>query len=173
MRQPVYSPWAKFCGKGSGPGAEEVCFTGKDARTEAGQPVVAVALIEWEGEARKLFRVTLPPPLDFGYSARIVIDEARPVSNALFKCFANGCMADFEATPELVDRLRKGRMLQIQAVNLSAAVITFRLALVQGSENSFASANEGPPVDPKEFEEQKTWQRPLRGDFDFPRKRGP
>jgi hypothetical protein len=36
----------KFCGKGSDPGAKEVCFTGKNARTEAGQPVVAAALIE-------------------------------------------------------------------------------------------------------------------------------
>jgi len=37
MRQLIYSPWAKFCGRGSGPGAKEVCFTGRDARTEAGQ----------------------------------------------------------------------------------------------------------------------------------------
>src|SRR5712671_3832950 len=54
MPQLVYSPWAKFCGKGNDPGAKEVCFTGKDARTEAGQPVVAAALIEPEGEPKKL-----------------------------------------------------------------------------------------------------------------------
>src|SRR5215470_14549886 len=61
--QLIYSPWAKFCGKGNNPGDKEVCFTGKDARTEAGQPVVAAALIEPEGEPKKLFRVTLPSPL--------------------------------------------------------------------------------------------------------------
>ena len=59
MPQLIYSPWAKFCGKGNDPSAKEVCFTGKDARTEAGQPVVAAALIEPEGEPKKLFRVTL------------------------------------------------------------------------------------------------------------------
>jgi hypothetical protein len=37
----IYSPWAKFCGKGQDATAKRVCFTGKDARTEAGQPVVA------------------------------------------------------------------------------------------------------------------------------------
>jgi Invasion associated locus B (IalB) protein len=58
--QLIYSPWAKFCGKGKDPGAVEVCFTGKSARTEAGQPVVAAALIEPEGKSQKLFRVTLP-----------------------------------------------------------------------------------------------------------------
>jgi hypothetical protein len=37
----IYSPWAKFCDKGQDAAAKQVCFTGKDARTEAGQPVVA------------------------------------------------------------------------------------------------------------------------------------
>jgi hypothetical protein len=63
MPQLIYSPWAKFCGKGDAPGAKEVRFTGKGARTEAGQPVVAATLIEPEGKQGKLFRVALPRPL--------------------------------------------------------------------------------------------------------------
>jgi hypothetical protein len=43
MPQLIYSPGAKFCGKGQDAPAKQVCFTGKDARTEAGQPVVAAA----------------------------------------------------------------------------------------------------------------------------------
>jgi invasion protein IalB len=155
MPQLVYSPWAKFCGKGNEPGAKEVCFTGKDARTEAGQPVVAAALIEPEGEQRKLFRVTLPSPLQLQYGTRIVIDKEAPISGAFFTCFANGCMADYEATPELVTKLKKGQMLQIQAINLAAAAITFPLPLADTSGNSFMKANEGPPTDPKVFEEQQ------------------
>jgi invasion protein IalB len=155
MPQLVYSPWAKFCGKGNEPNAKEVCFTGKDARTEAGQPVVAAALIEPEGEQRKLFRVTLPSPLQLQYGTRIVIDKDAPISGAFFTCFANGCMADYEATPELVTKLKKGQMLQIQAINLAAAAITFPLPLADNSGNSFMKANEGPPTDPKVFEEQQ------------------
>jgi invasion protein IalB len=155
MPQLVYSPWAKFCGKGNEPNAKEVCFTGKDARTEAGQPVVAAALIEPEGEQRKLFRVTLPSPLQLQYGTRIVIDKDAPISGAFFTCFANGCMADYEATPELVSKLKKGQMLQIQAINLAAAAITFPLPLTDNSGNSFMKANEGPPTDPKVFEEQQ------------------
>jgi invasion protein IalB len=155
MPQLVYSPWAKFCGKGNEPNAKEVCFTGKDARTEAGQPVVAAALIEPEGEQRKLFRVTLPSPLQLQYGTRIVIDKEAPISGAFFTCFANGCMADYEATPELVSKLKKGQMLQIQAINLAAAAITFPLPLADNSGNSFLKANEGPPTDPKVFEEQQ------------------
>src|SRR6266852_8356 len=155
MPQLIYSPWAKFCGKGNDPGAKEVCFTGKDARTEAGQPVVAAALIEPEGEPKKLFRVTLPSPLQLQYGTRIVIDKEQPISGAFFTCFANGCMADYEATPELVGKLKKGQMLQIQAINLAAAPITFPLPLADNSGNSFQKANEGPATDPKVFEEQQ------------------
>jgi hypothetical protein len=37
-------------------------------------------------------------------------------------------MADYEATPELLSRLKKGQLLQIQATSLAAAAgITFRL----------------------------------------------
>ena len=133
-----------------------MCFTGKDGRTKAGQPVVAAALIEPEGEPKKLFRVTLPSPLQLQFGPRLIIDKEPPISGAFFTCFANGCMADYEATPELVGKLKKGQMLQIQAINPSAAAITFPLPLADSSGNSFAGANEGPPTDPKVFAEQQT-----------------
>jgi invasion protein IalB len=155
MPQLIFSPWAKFCGKGQDPNAKEVCFTGKDARTEAGQPVVAAALIEPEGEPKKLFRVTLPSPLQLQFGTRLIIDKEPPISGAFFTCFANGCMADYEATPELVGKLKKGQMLQIQAINLAANAITFPLPLSDQSGNSFQKANDGPPTDPKVFEEQQ------------------
>jgi invasion protein IalB len=158
MQQLIYSPWVKFCGKGNDVGAKEVCFTGKDARTEAGQPVVAAALIEPQGEPKKLFRVTLPSPLQTQYGARIIIDKDPAISGALFTCFANGCVADYEATPELVGKLKKGQMLVIQAINLQATAISFRLPLVDNSGNSFAGAYEGPPTDPKVWEEQQKKQ---------------
>jgi invasion protein IalB len=155
LPQLVYSPWAKFCGKGQDPNAKEVCFTGKDGRTEAGQPVVAAALIEPEGEPKKLFRITLPSPLQLQFGTRLIIDKEQPISGAFFTCFANGCMADYEATPEFVSKLKKGQMLQIQAINLAANAITFPLPLADTSGNSFLKANEGPPTDPKVFEEQQ------------------
>jgi invasion protein IalB len=172
MPQLIYSPWAKFCGKGNDPNAKEVCFTGKDARTEAGQPVVAAALIEPEGEPKKLFRVTLPSPLQLQYGTRIIIDKEPPLSGAFFTCFANGCMADYEATPELVGKLKKGQMLVIQAINLAAAAISFPLPLTDNTGNSFVKANEGPPTDPKVFEEQqKKLQEELQKKADDARKR--
>src|SRR5579871_219648 len=139
MRQLIYSRWAKFCGKGNGPDAKEVCFTGKDARTEANQPVVAAALIEPAGEARKLFRVTLPSPLQVQYGTRITIDKEPAISGAFFTCFVNGCLADYEATPELVGKLKTGQMLTIVAINLAGKAVSFPLPLADSGGNSFAA----------------------------------
>lgn len=148
--QLIYSPWAKFCGKGKEPNAKEVCFTGKDARTEAGVPVIAAALIEPEGETKKLFRITLPAPLQLQYGTRVIIDQEQPMTGPFFTCFSNGCMADYEATADMVQKLKKGQTLTIQAINLAGSAISFPLPLTD-----FAKANEGPPTDPKVFEEQQ------------------
>lgn len=150
MPQLIYSPWAKFCGKGQAATAKQVCFTGKDARTEAGVPVVAAALIEPDGEPTKIFRVTLPSPLQLKYGTRLIVDQQQPLQAQFFTCFSNGCMADFDGTPDLITKLKKGQMLTIQAINLAGSPISFPLPLTD-----FAKANEGPPTDPKVFEEQQ------------------
>jgi invasion protein IalB len=167
MPQLIYSPWAKFCGKGQDSAAKQVCFTGKDARTEAGQPVIAAALIEPDGEPKKLFRITLPSPLQLQYGTRVIVDQQAPLTGPFFTCFANGCMADYEATPDLIGKLKHGQMLTIQAINLAGAAISFPLPLVD-----FAKANEGPPTDPKVFEEQqKKLQEELQKRADEARKK--
>ena len=150
MPQFIYSPWAKFCGKGQDATAKQVCFTGKDARTEAGQPVVAAVLIEPDGEPKKLFRITLPSPLQLQYGTRVIVDQQAPLTGPFFTCFTNGCMADYEAAPDLIGKLKHGQMLTIQAINLAGSAISFPLPLID-----FAKANEGPPTDPKVFAAQQ------------------
>jgi invasion protein IalB len=167
MPQFIYSPWTKFCGRGQNATAKQVCLTGKDARTEAGQPVVAAALIEPDGEPRKLFRITLPSPVQLQYGTRVIVDQQPPMTGPFFTCFANGCMADFEATPDLIGKFKHGQMLTIQAINLAGSAISFALPLVD-----FAKSNEGPPTDPKVFaEQQKKFQDELQKRADEARKK--
>jgi hypothetical protein len=81
-------------------------------------------------------------------------------------CFANGCMADYEATADLLDRLKKGQNLIIQAINANNQPLTLPLPL-----NDFAKAYDGPPTDPKVFEEQqKKLQEELQKRADEARK---
>jgi invasion protein IalB len=152
--QLVYSPWTKYCGKGQEQNAKEFCITGRDGRTDTGQPIVAAALVESPSEPKKLFRITLPSPLQLQFGTRLVVDQDPPLSGAFVTCFGASCLADYEATPELLARLKKGQMLQIQAINLANAAIAFPLPLIDNS-GSFQKANDGPPIDPKVFEEQQ------------------
>src|SRR6202012_3069401 len=156
--QLIYAPWTKFCLKGQDANAKQVCFTGKDARIESGQPVVAAVIIEPEGEPKKILRVTLPLGMQLVHGTRIIVDNNAPQQSPYVICFANGCMSDYDATPELLANMKKGQNLVVQAINANGAPLTLPLPLAE-----FAKAYDGPPTDPKVFEEnQKKLQEELQ-----------
>jgi invasion protein IalB len=148
--QLIYSPWTKFCLKGQDANAKQVCFTGKDARIESGMPVLAAVLIEPEGEARKVLRVTLPLGMQLVHGTRVIVDQGTPATGPYVICFTNGCMADYEATADLIGRMKKGQQLVVQAINSTGQPISLAMPLTD-----FAKAYDGPPTDPKVFEEQQ------------------
>jgi hypothetical protein len=103
---------------------------------------VAVVLIERESLAKRLLRITITLPYAFAGETRIIIDE-EPIRSRSYSPLANRCTADYnvcttdyEATPELIGKLKKDRR-----------------------------ANGGPPGDPKAFEAQQKifanlWYKP-------------
>jgi invasion protein IalB len=144
----VYSPWTKFCVKGKE--AKQVCFTGKDGRGEPGIPVVAAVLIEPERDPKKVLRVTLPLGMSIQQGTRVIVDNGQPMTSRYVICFNNGCMADYEANGDLIRSLHSGRGLTIQGINGAGQAISFVVPL-----QDFAKAYDGPPTDPKKFEEQR------------------
>ncbi|WP_315742194.1 MULTISPECIES: invasion associated locus B family protein [unclassified Bradyrhizobium] len=162
--QLIYAPWTKFCLKGQDANAKQVCFIGKDGRIESGQPVVAAVIIEPEGEPKKILRVTLPLGMQLQPGTRIVVDNNPPMQNPYVICFQNGCMSDYEATPEFIASMKKGQNLYVQAINSNGAALTLPLPLQEkDTGSSFAKAYDGPPTDPKQFEEnQKKLQEELQ-----------
>lgn len=156
--QLIYQPWAKYCMKGQDANAKEVCFIGKDGRIESGQTVVAAVIIEPKGEPKKILRVTLPLGMALVQGTRIVIDSNAPAQSPFVACFQNGCMSDYEFTPEMAATMKKGTNLFVQAIQVSGAPVTLPLPLAE-----FAKAYDGPPTDPKVFEEnQKKLQEELQ-----------
>jgi invasion protein IalB len=154
----IYAPWTKFCLKGQDANAKQVCFTGKDGRIESGQPVIAAVIIEPEGEPKKILRVTLPLGMQLVHGTRVIVDNNAPAQSPYVICFANGCMSDYEVTPELLANMKKGQNLMVQAINSNGAPLTLPLPL-----GEFAKAYDGPPTDPKVFEEnQKKLQEELQ-----------
>lgn len=148
--QLIYSPWTKFCLKPPDANAKQICFTGKDGRIETGQPVVAAVIIEPEGEQKKVLRVTLPLGMQLVHGTRVIVDSNTPAQAPYVICFQNGCMSDYEATPDMIANMKKGQNLIIQAINANNQPLTLPLPL-----GDFAKAYDGPPTDPKEFQKQQ------------------
>jgi invasion protein IalB len=166
--QLIYAPWTKFCLKGQEANAKQVCFTGKDGRIESGQPVIAAVIIEPEGEPKKILRVTLPLGMQLVHGTRVIVDNNAPQQSPYVICFQNGCMSDYEATPEMIASLKKGQNLVVQAINSNGAPLTLPLPLA----GEFAKAYDGPPTDPKQFEEnQKKLQEELQKKAEEARKK--
>jgi hypothetical protein len=68
-------------------------------------------------------------------------------------------MSDYEATPEFINNMKKGQNLVVQAINANGAPLTLPLPLA----GEFQKAYDGPPTDPKVFEEtQKKLQEELQ-----------
>jgi invasion protein IalB len=139
----IYSPWTKFCLKDS-------CFVGRDGRSDPDcGPVVSVALIARSKDLKTTLHVTLPTRVNTERGVHIVIDQAQPIERPFVGCFANGCMAEYEGGQELIDQLKHGRDLKLEALDKanSHSPITVTVPLVD-----FASVYDGEPQEPKVFE---------------------
>jgi hypothetical protein len=90
------------------------------------------------------------------HGTRVIVDANAP-AQSLRDRFA-GCMSDYDVTAELLASMKKGQNLVVQAINSNGAPLTLPLPLAE-----FAKAYDGPPTDPKVFEEtQKKLQEELQ-----------
>ncbi len=153
--QLIYSPWVKLCNKDAAPNSKQICVTVKDGRVESGLLVVSVALIEMEGEARKLIRISMPYGVALQHGTRLIVDQETPATSPFVTCLPpvvppGGCIADYEASADMIAKLKKGAYLTVQAIHMNGQAMSPQLQL-----NDFAKAYDGPPTDPKVFEEQQ------------------
>jgi invasion protein IalB len=141
--QLTYSAWTKVCQKGPDANAKRVCFIGRDGRVESGMPIVAAVLIEPDGEPRKLLRVTLPLGMSLQPGTRVIVDEGQPMTAPYVVCVPSGCVADYEASGELIGKMKTGKHIHVQGINGSGQPISLQVPL-----SDFAKSYDGPPVDP-------------------------
>ena len=135
----IYSLWEKHC-----LGAD-MCLVGMDVRLASGcKLVVAGALLtERTGESKKTLRVGLPNYVRLDDGVRISFDQGPPVRLPFVERHDYGGMADYEAGAELVDQLKRGTMLVIEATSAAGVSMTYRLPL-----GGFATAYDGPAPPP-------------------------
>jgi invasion protein IalB len=149
----IFSPWVKLCN--INPKRERICVTVKDGRVASGLLVVSVAVMEKDAEQKKVLRMSLPYGVALQHGTRLIIDQGTPATSPFVTCLPpkvppGGCIADYAATSGLIDRLKAGHLLTVQAIHMNGKAMSPQLEL-----NDFAAAYNGSPTDPMAFEEQQ------------------
>jgi len=144
-QQFIFSPWTKICGKDGpeGSNAKDVCAVLTEARVPSGQIAVSASLVEPRDGSQKILRVTLPLGVRLPYGTRVLIDQGAPLQSNYLMCLV-GCFSDYEAKPDMVEKLKKGQTLTVQAINPGGYQISIDVPLMD-----FAKAYDGPPTDEK------------------------
>jgi len=149
QEQLLYSPWLKQCAKPQEANGKQVCITSRSAFSEYGFPVVNAVLIEPDAD-KKIFRIMVPEGLALAPGTRVIVDQGQPTSAPYFACMRSNCIAEIEAVPDMITKMKSGQTLFIQAVSLNNQVFSFPVPLAD-----FKKVNEGPPTDPKLVEDQQ------------------
>ena len=86
--------------------------------------------------------------LQFG--SRIIVDSNEPGDEPVLHLHGNDCMADYEGTPDLITKMKKGKRSTCRQSTCSNSQIAFPVPLAE-----FGKTNEGPPIDPKKLKSSR------------------
>jgi invasion protein IalB len=79
----------------------------------------------------------------------LMVDQSPRLNAPYVVCVTDGCVSDYEATLELISKLKNGHGLLVQVISGSGQVVSFVLPL-----SDFAQAYDGPPTDAAAFEDR-------------------
>ena len=145
----MYSPWMKVCGKGQDTSNKQVCVITKDGRLENGMPVAIVAAVRAgrraegaarHGAARHAIAARHPRDHRSGPAGQRALHDLLP--GRLHVGLPGHRRHDRQD--------EEGQDAHVQAINMQGTPISLPLPLAD-----FAKAYDGPPTDPKVFEEQQ------------------
>lgn len=134
--------WVKLCAPDPQT-KKDICQTSRDLRAETGQTLASVALRE-DKSGKRLLIMAIPPGMQIQPGVRVIVDQQPPIPARYSVCFPNVCLVETEISDAQLGLLRKGKMLNLQALNVQARGVVFPFQLT-----GFAKAYDGKPVDPK------------------------
>jgi invasion protein IalB len=149
------SAWVKLCEKApniTDPKQElNVCLTHHERLDgNSGRVLVSAAIREVEGQDKKALMVMVPLGMALPPGIQVKVDEGEAIKLQYTLCHAAGCTAEAEATPAIIDQMKKGKQVVVAAINLAGKAIGFPVPLV-----GFDKALDGKPVDNEKYAEAR------------------
>jgi invasion protein IalB len=151
----TYSAWKKLCFRGAqGADTKTVCRTSIEGKSDLGQIILKVDLIEREDAASTRLQIFVPVGNFLQPGIRLTVDNGNSMLVPYTICLANGCVAATVPESKFLRELETGRMLSLEAVNSNVVTVIASLSL-----DNFASARQGVAAQVFEQKLHGNWER--------------
>src|SRR5215470_6061834 len=153
----TYSTWKKLCFRGAqGADTKMVCRTTLEGKSDLGQIILRVDLIEREDAPSTRLQIFVPVGNFLQPGIRLTVDKGASTLVPYTICLANGCVAATAPDPKFLRELETGRMLSLEAVNSNVVTVIASLSL-----DNFANARQGAATQIFEQKLEGNWERPV------------
>jgi invasion protein IalB len=151
----TYSTWKKLCFRGAqGADTKMVCRTSIEGKSDLGQIILKVDLIEREDAPSTRLQVFVPAGNFLQPGLRLTIDKGASMLVPYTICLANGCVAATVPEPTFPRELEAGKMLSLEVVNSNVVTVIASLPL-----DNFANARQGVAAQIFEQKLEGNWER--------------
>ncbi len=142
----INSAWVKLCDDIKGVKGD-VCLTHHERfNPNTGRPLISAAIRKIKGQEKEMLLVMVPLGRLLKPGLLFKVDDEEPIKLEYSFCTSVGCVAETQATPEVIAKLKKGTRLDIGTMSLNQKRIGFRVPLA-----GFSRAYDGPPIDRKVY----------------------
>jgi invasion protein IalB len=151
----TYSTWTKLCFRGAqGADTKMVCRTSIEGKSELGQVILKVDLIEREDAPSTRLQIFVPAGNFLQPGIRLTVDKGTSTLVPYTICLANGCVAATVPEAKFLRELETGKMLSLEAVNSNVVTVIASLSL-----DNFANARQGVAAQIFEQKLEGNWER--------------
>ena len=152
----TYSTWKKLCFRGAqGADAKMVCRTSIEGRSDLGQIILKVDLIEREDALSTRLQIFVPAGNFLQPGIRLTVDKGTSMLVPYTICLANGCVAATVPEQTFLHELETGKMLSLEVVNSNVVTVIASLSL-----ENFANARKDVAAQVFEQKLEGNWERP-------------
>jgi invasion protein IalB len=151
----TYTAWKKLCFRGAqGADTKTICRTSIEGKSDLGQTILKVDLIEREDAASTRLQIFVPVGNFLQPGIRLTVDNGSSMLVPYTICLANGCVAATVPDSKFLRELETGRMLSLEAVNSNVVTVIASLSL-----DNFVSARQGVAAQVFEQKLHGNWER--------------
>ena len=151
----TYSTWKKLCFRGAqGADTKMVCRTSIEGKSDLGQIILKVDLIEREDAPSTRLQIFVPVGNFLQPGIRVTVDKGASTLVPYTICLANGCVAATAPEPGFLRELEAGKILSLEAVNSNVVAVIASLSL-----DNFANARQGVAAEIFEQKLEGNWER--------------